>query len=157
MDFSAIHLHLALNHSPLFAQIFALCLILFGLIRRRREFVTAALVVTIIAAVCGFLADQTGGRAADLVTKANPPIAGVDTSLIREHGQAAEWVLITSGICAVIAIIALFLGRRGARPRWIEIVLAVLILHALTVSARTALLGGRIHHQEVRPVSSGTP
>ena len=150
MDFSAVHLHLILNHSPLFAQIFAFCLLLFGLIRRRREFVTAALVVTIIAAVCGFLADQTGGRAADFLTKANPPIAGVDTSLIRDHGLAAEWVVITSGICAAVAIVALFMGRRGARPRWIEIVLAILLLHALTVTARTALLGGRIHHQEVR-------
>ena len=38
MDFSAVHIHLAINHSPLFAELFALCLILFGLLKKRREF-----------------------------------------------------------------------------------------------------------------------
>jgi hypothetical protein len=34
-----------------------------------------------------------------------------------------------------------------------EIVIAILIFWSLTVVARTALLGGRIHHPETRPVS----
>jgi len=39
MDFSAIHIHLAINHSPLYAELFALCLILFG---RRKGWVNDA-------------------------------------------------------------------------------------------------------------------
>src|SRR5258708_17782863 len=93
MDFNAAHIHLAINHSPLFAEIFAFCLIVFGLWRARREFVTAALVVAIIAALCGVAADLSGDKAADLLTKANPPIAGVDTKLIGEHDDAAGGVI----------------------------------------------------------------
>jgi len=155
MDLSAVHIHLAINHSPLFAELFALCLMIFGLWKRRREFVTAGLVVAIIAALCGVAAHLTGGRAADFLINANPPIAGVDTKLIGEHDDAAEYVLISSGITAVLAIVALFIGyRRGARPRWLEIVIAIFIFWSLTVVARTALLGGRIHHQETRVSAS---
>src|SRR5258706_15606582 len=89
MDFSAVHIHLAINHSPLFAEIFAFCLIIFGLWKRRGEFVTAALVVAIIAALCGIATDLSGDGAAKFLTKANPPIAGVDTKLIGEHDDAA--------------------------------------------------------------------
>lgn len=158
MDFSAVHLHLAINHSPLYAEIFAFCLILFGLLKARREFVTAALVVAIVAALCAIGADLTGDGAAHFLTNAKPPIAGVDTKLIKEHDLAAGFVLISSCVTAVLAIVALFIGhRRGTRPRWLEIVIAIAIFWSLTVVARTALLGGRIHHQEVRAVSGGTP
>jgi len=154
MDFSAVHIHLAINHSPLFAELFAFCLMIFGLWTRRREFVTAGLVVAIIAALCGIATDRTGDGAADFLTKANPPIAGVDTKLIHEHDLAAGYVVISSCITAVLAIAALFIDhRKGSRPRWLEIVIAILIFWSLTVVARTALLGGRIHHQETRPVS----
>jgi hypothetical protein len=144
MDFSAVHIHLAFNHSPLYAELFALCLVIFGLSKAKRDFVTAGLVVAIIAALCGIAADLSGDGAANFLTKANPPIAGVDTKLIKEHD--------------VMAIVALFIGhKRGVRPRWLEVVIAIAILWSLTVVARTALLGGRIHHQEVRAVSGGTP
>ena len=157
MDFSAVHVHLAINHSPLYAELFALCLILFGLLKRRREFVTAAFVVAIIAALCGIAADLTGDGAADFMKNAKPPIAGVDTTLIKEHDLAAGYVVISSCITGVLAIVALFIGhRRGMRPRWLEVVIAIAILWSLTVVGRTALLGGRIHHPEVRAVS-GTP
>lgn len=155
MDFSPVHIHLAINHLPLYAELFALCLILFGLLKKRREFVTAAFIVAIIAALCGIAADLTGDGAADFLANAKPPIAGVDTKLIHEHDLAASFFVGASCITGVIAIVALFIGhRRGTRPRWLEIVIAVLIAWALSVAARTAFLGGRIHHPEVRAVSS---
>ncbi|MEA2338622.1 MAG: hypothetical protein QOE82_2629 [Thermoanaerobaculia bacterium] len=158
MDFSGVHLHLAINHSPLFAELFALCLILFGLLKKRREFVTAALVVSIVAALCAIASDLTGDKAADFVSHANPPIAGLDKTLIKEHDLAAGFCVISSCITGVAAIIALFLGyRRGSRPRWLEIVIAILIAWALSVAGRTALLGGRIHHEEVRALAVHTP
>jgi len=157
MDFSAVHIHLAINHSPLYAELFALCLILFGLLKKRREFVTAAFVVAVIAALCGIAADLSGDRAADFLANAKPPIAGVDTKLVGEHDTAASFFVTFSCITGVASIIALVIGhRRGTRPRWLEIVIAILIAHALSVAARTAFLGGRIHHQEVRAVSDSS-
>jgi hypothetical protein len=157
MDFSVTHIHLAINHSPLFGEFFALCLAVFGLLKARREFVTAGLVVAIIAALCAIGADLSGDGAADFLTKANPPIAGVDTKAIGPHDDAAGWFLTVSCITGGLAIIALFVGhRRGTRPRWLEVVIVIAILISLAAAGRTALLGGRIHHPEERPASSGS-
>lgn len=153
MDFTAVHIHLAINHSPLFAEIFAFCLAIFGLLKARREFVTAGLIVAIIAAVCGFVAMQSGDKAADYLLNAKPPIAGVDTKLIGEHDDAAGYFLIFSCITGVLAIVALFIGhRRGTRPRWLDWVLVFLMLDCTAIAARTAYLGGQIHHPEVRAI-----
>jgi hypothetical protein len=158
MDFSAVSVHLAINHSPLYGELFALCLVIFGLIKRRREFVTAALFVCIIAALFGIWADMTGDRAADFVSHANPPLAGVDKTLIKEHDVAASFFVGSSCISGFLAIVVLFVGhRRGMRPRWMEVVMAILIAHSLSVAGRTALLGGRIHHEEVRALAVHTP
>jgi hypothetical protein len=150
-----VQIHLAINHSPLFAMLFAFFFLLIGMIIRKRGIATAGLVITIVAALCGIATYVTGDQAADII-KDGPAIAGLDKSLIKEHDQAATFVVISSCITAGLAIVALFLGRnKPERPRWIEIVVLVFILWSVSVVARTALLGGRIHHPEVRPVASG--
>jgi len=124
------------------------------LIKKRREFVTAGLVVCILAALCGIAAYLAGDGAADFISHANPPIAGVDKTLINEHNLAANFFLGSSCITGFLSIVVLFIGHsRGTRPRWMEVVMAILIAHSLSVAGRTALLGGRIHHEEVRALS----
>ena len=152
---NAMHLHLAINHSPLYATMFAFFFVLVGMIIKNRTIVTAGLIIAILSALCGIAADLTGDQAAQAIDH-SPPIAGVDKTLIREHDQAAGFVVISSCVTAVFAIATLFVGKkRGARPRWMEVVTIVLLLWSLSVVARTALLGGRIHHPEVRAVVSG--
>jgi uncharacterized membrane protein len=146
----ADHLHLAINHSPLYAETFAFILLLIGTIRRNRTLVTAGLVTAIVAALCGYLASSTGDGAAYILQHANPPIAGVDTQAIGLHNQAATFVLISGSITGTAAIIALW-----KRRRWLEIVIIVLAFWSITVAVRVALLGGRIHHPEVRAVVRG--
>ena len=150
-----MHLHLAINHSPLYATMFAFFFVLIGMIIRNRTIVTAGLVISIVAALCGGAAYLTGDQAADLVDH-SPPIAGVDKTMIKEHDQAATFVVLSTCITAAFAIATLFVGRkRGANPRWMEVVTAVLLLWSLSVVIRVALLGGRIHHPEVRAVVRG--
>lgn len=144
----AEHLHLAINHSPLYSEVFAFFLLLIGVIRRNRTLVTAGLVMAIVAGVCGAAAYWTGDAAADVVQKAN--IAGVDTQTIGLHELAAKFGLASTAIVGVVAIITLW-----RRRRWLEIVLIVLSFWSVTVIVRVALLGGRIHHPEVRDVLHG--
>jgi hypothetical protein len=141
---SYVHLHLAINHSPLFATLFGTFLLLIGMIKRNRSVATAGLVFAIVAAVCAGAAYFTGDHAADII-KDSPPIAGLDPSLIREHELAAGFCLVSSCITAAAAIATLFVRRR-----WLEVVVLVLILWSLSVAMRTAFLGGLIHHPEVR-------
>ena len=152
---SPVHLHLAINHSPLYCEAFAFFLLLVGILRRNRTLVTTALVVTIIAAICGIVADKSGDGAEHYLRKANPPLAGVDLDAIREHEEAAGWFVTPACVTAVAAIVALWWGARRERPRWLEIVILVAIAFCLSIIVRVALLGGRIHHQEVRAVVSG--
>jgi len=152
---NAMHLHLAINHSPLYATMFAFFFVLIGMIVRNRTVVTAGLIIAVVAALCGIAADLTGNQADEAIDK-SPPIAGVDKTMIKEHDEAATWVLISSCVTAGLAIITMIVGkRRGQRPRWMEVVVAVFLLWSLSVVARTALLGGRIHHPEVRAVVHG--
>ena len=149
------HIHLAINHSPLYAETFAFFLLLIGVIRRNGTLITTGLVMAIIAALCGYAADWSGNGAADILKNANPPIAGVDTNAIGLHDEAATFVLISGSITGAAAIVALWWGRRGTRPRWLEILIIVLALWSVSVIVRVALLGGRIHHPEVRAVIRG--
>lgn len=152
---NAVHLHLAINHSPLYATLFAFFFVVIGMILRNRTVVTAGLVITIIAALCGIAAYWSGDQAADIIDH-SPPIAGVDKTMIGIHDQAATFVVVSTCISAAFAIAAMILGRRrGARPRWMEVVMAVLLLWSISVVVRVALLGGRIHHPEVRAVVRG--
>lgn len=149
-----VHLHLAINHSPLYFELFAFVLLLIGVLRRQRALVTAGLVIAIFAGAAGSLAAWSGDGAAMVLHK-GPPIAGVDLEMIKEHDLAAGFFVIFGWIAAAFSLLALIVGkRRGERPRWMEWVAVVLTLHCLTVAGRTAFLGGRIHHPEVRAVSS---
>jgi len=146
----AMNIHLAINHSPLYATMFAFFFVLIGLLKRNRTIVTAGLIIAMIAALCGVAAYLSGDEAADLIDK-SAPIAGVDKTMIHEHDLAAGFVLLSSGVAAVFAIVVLVVGRkRGAVPRWMDVVMVIILLWSLSVVARTAQLGGRIHHPEVR-------
>jgi xanthine/uracil permease len=143
------HIHLAINHSPLYATLFAFFFVLIGTIMRNRSIITAGLIIAIIAALCAIAADFTGDQASDIIDH-SPPIAGVDKTLIGVHDQAATWAVTSTCICGGVAVIAFFFRRR-----WLEILLIVLLAWSFAVVARTALLGGRIHHPEVRAVVRG--
>ena len=150
-----VHIHLAINHSPLYSELFAFFLMLLGITRKNRTLATAGLVLCIVAALCGVTADLTGDQAKDIIAKA-PPIAGVEKALIEPHDSAATNFLIVASITGALALVALYLGRGGrVRPPWSEWLVTVLVLVSLVLAGYTALLGGRIHHPEVRSLITG--
>jgi len=149
-----VHVHLAINHSPLYASLFAFGVLLVGMMIRNRSVATSGLVIAIIAALCAIATYTTGDQAKDIIDS-SPPIAGVEKTMIGPHEDAAGWFITASCVTGVLAIVALFLGRKRERPRWVEFVVMIALLFCLTVVARTAVLGGRIHHPEVRAVVGG--
>lgn len=152
---SALHLHLAINHSPLYAETFAFFLLLIGLIRRNRTLVTSGLVTAIVAALCAIAAFSSGDEASNILQHMKPPIAGVETTAIGPHEEAADFFLTAACITGGLAIVALWWGRRRERPRWLDVVILIAVAFSLSIGLRVALLGGRIHHPEVRAVVQG--
>jgi hypothetical protein len=151
----AAHLHLAINHAPLYAELFAFVILVAGLIWRKRDLVMVGLLLVIVGAIAAFAADQTGDRAAHMI-KQGAPIAGLDTKLIKEHDQSAGYFLTAALITGGLAILSLIISkRRGGGLGWLDTLIAVAALLSFVIAARTALLGGRIHHPEVRPAAEG--
>ena len=120
MNLSLVDLHLALNHSPLFGELFAFALMAIGLLSRKQTLVTAGLVIAILSAGCAYAAVYTGDGAESFI-KQSPPIPGVDKALIEPHAQAADYLATASYITAGLAFISLIIGWRRAsgRFRWL--------------------------------------
>lgn len=137
------HLHLLLNHAPLFGTIFGAALLAYALLRRT-ELTRPALYVLFLSGLAALAAYFTGEPAAEAL--ANAP-----ESLVDRHEDLAGLATVVSAVVAVAALAALVAGRRlPAMARWLDGTVLALALGATGLLAWTANLGGQIQHPEVR-------
>lgn len=142
---NAATIHLAVNHLALFAVLFAIPLLLWGLTRGSRDLVTAGLVLGIVVGAGGAMAGWSGERAEDVVEQ----IPAVSDDAIDEHEAAAKFAVWVGAALAVASLTGLLTARRtDALPRSTTIVALALAVLMLAVVARTAWLGGMIRHPE---------
>ena len=146
MPLTGVHIHLLVNHAPVFGSLFALALLVASYfyapdVLRRTGF--AVLIVTALAALIAFLT----GDSAQHAIRGFP---GVVRSMIDEHEEMGESSFIVASVVGALALIVLVWWRSRPIPR---VATLVLLLGSVIVSgmmAYTALLGGRIRHSEVR-------
>ena len=143
---NAAHVHLVVNHIPLFAALFGGALLAFGLWKNEPALKSAGLVLGLIAGLSAFAAVQSGGRAEDIVED----LAGTNEVALEQHEEAAEltqWAAILLGVVSLVGL-ALPKDRGSMRTRveWLAIALFVV---TLAMVARTANLGGPIRHPEI--------
>lgn len=145
--FSGAHLHLLVNHAPIFGCVFAFLLLVASYFAAPDIFRRTAFVILIITAIAGLLADKTGEPAEDAI-RGYP---GVKRQLIHDHEDMAEKAWKLAAVLGVVSLGALVRWRRTPVPRGVA--------HAMVVASAfvgggmiyTGLLGGRIRHTEVRP------
>lgn len=150
------HVHLLLNHAPLFALIGALLLIVGALLRRSDAVVRAGLLMAVAGALITIPAYLSGEPAEEAVEH----LQGVNEQAIEAHEDAAMFALIASSIAGVTALAGLYLGRTSERRlRQLAIVTAVVAVWGITVAARVNNLGGQIRHPEIgqTTVENGQP
>jgi len=135
-----VHIHLAINHSPLYATLFAFFFVLIGAIIRNRTVVTAGLIIAIIAALAAIATDLTGDQAAHII-KSSPPIAGLDPQLIQRARRS----------CRMVPDLIVHRWRRGADRALLS---APLARNRRDRSARVVLLRRRPHRTSRRAHSS---
>jgi len=147
-------IHLALNHLPLFGAFFGFLLLLVALLRKSRDLKQAGLWLCLAAALAAVPTYLTGEPAEDRVEG----VPGVAQELIEEHEESALWALVGIEILGVASLAGLYLSRKtGEVPdRFIQTCL-ILALLAVAIVARTAYLGGQIHHPEIRAGVSSAP
>jgi len=141
------HLHLLLNHLPIIGVPFVAALLAWGLLRRSRDLIRAALGAAVIVAALSYPVFLTGEPAEERVEDST----WSNHDLIHEHEERAEAALIGILLTGGVAVFALWQSRGGRPP--VRPVAGV-TLAGLTLSAGllawTALAGGRIRHDEIR-------
>ena len=145
--FSQTHLHLMVNHLPVFGSIIAVVLLGWALVAHSRELTRAGLVLAIVCGIGGFVAKETGEGAEDQLET----LPWFNRDLVHEHEEAADLAFITLALAGAAAVVTL-VRMRGGRPARLEtgITLALLVI-GFAATAKTALEGGKIRHEELRP------
>lgn len=144
---NSAHAHLLLNHLPVLGTAFGIFLLLFALARRSDELKRVGLGVFVIAALTAVPTYLTGEPAEDIVER----LPGISKPIIEEHEEAAEAAAAALGVLGAMSLAGLVRFRRSAcLPHWLSVSSLVLALVVAGLMTRTASLGGRIHHLEIR-------
>lgn len=144
---NAAHIHLVVNHLPLFAVLIGGGLLAFGMVANQTALTRAAFVLGVVAAIGAVVSVQSGERAEDIVEE----YAGVSEDAIHDHEEAAEgaqWAVVALGLVSLLGLVA---PKSSARVRsaaeWAALALSVV---SIALLARAANLGGLIRHPEIR-------
>jgi len=144
--FSGAHLHLLVNHAPIFGSLFALALFVASYFTSAEVLRRTAFVILIGTAIAGAAADLSGDAAEEAVRG----LPGVRREDIDAHKQMGDKTYVLADVLGVLALGALVRWRR--RPVPASATLAAVLATALVGGAfvYTGLLGGQIRHTEVR-------
>jgi uncharacterized membrane protein len=145
--FTGAHLHLIVNHSPIFGSLFALALLVASYFTSADVFRRTAFVVLIATAIAGAAADLSGDAAEEAVKG----LPGVKRELIDAHSHMGDKAYILAGILGVLALVALIRWRRRPIPASATLIAVLATAFVGGAFAYTAFLGGQIRHTEVRP------
>ena len=142
---NAAHLHLILNHAPVFDVFFALVLLGVGRLRRSEDLTRLGLLAVVVSAAAALGAMLTGEPAEEAVEH----LAGITERAIHAHEESADLAAIVTYAGGVVALAALLFFRRiRLGPRLTALALVVALV-AFGLMARTANLGGKIRHPEI--------
>ncbi|HSU17398.1 hypothetical protein [Longimicrobium sp.] len=148
MNLNAAHIHLLVNHIPVFGTVFAALLIAWGLLRKSEDVLRLGLAVAVIVAAGTWLVQLTGEPAEHLIAG----MQDVQRRIIHQHEEAAElstWVITAFGVLSLITLVLVH-RRRASGGRALAILSLLTGLAGAGLVARAANLGGEIRHPEIR-------
>ena len=146
------HLHLALNHLPVVGVLFVFLLLALGVCRGSEELKRLALQLSAALFAVAMLVRFTGERAAENLPLDSP--AKQQQQLLQAHEDSADQAVTGMFALAVFSVVGLFCSRKTRiLPAWTMIGAMILCFAVVLLMARSANLGGRIAHPEIRPPS----
>ena len=147
MNLNPAHIHMLVNHIPVFGSIFAALLIGWGLLRKSEEVLRLGLVVAVVIGAATWGVQLTGEPAEHTVIGMHD----VQRRLIHAHeeaGELASYVIAGFGVLALLTL--LLMRRRRGTARALAVVTLVAGLAGFGLVAYAANLGGEIRHPEIR-------
>lgn len=150
---NAAHLHLVLNHAPLFGVLFGASGLAVALARRSDDMARLSLGLLLLAGLIAVPVYLTGEEAEELVEE----IGGISHDVIHEHEKAGQIAAIAAGLLGLVALGGLLGFRRRAVARGFVPFALVGALGAGGWVGYTANLGGQIRHPEIRAGTAAGP
>lgn len=150
------HWHLLLNHVPIFFAGIGLALLLIGIIRESFELKVTSLVCLFLAGSIVIPVAYTGEQAEHLIED----YGGIDDPLMEQHEETGET---TRNVVIFLGLLALgsagFYFRSNGLPNWYLYVVLVVGIVGMYYLVKTATLGGKARHVEIRSptISTQTP
>lgn len=145
--FSGAHLHLLVNHAPIFGCVFAFVLLVASYFAAPDVLRRTAFLVLVVTAISGVLADQTGEPAEDAI-RGYP---GVKRQIIHDHEDMGEKAWKLAAVLGIVSAGALYRWRGRPIPRGATHAMVLATAFVGGAMVYTGLLGGRIRHTEIRP------
>lgn len=146
------HLHLLLNHIPILLPLFAIPVLIWGIVKKQEQLARLAYIAFIVAAVVTAPVFYAGEETEDVIED----IAPDSKSFIHDHEDAAEWARISVIVTGLFSIGGLFWSiKKKSNPTWLMYTVLVLSLVTSGTMAWTALTGGEIRHTEIRADTVG--
>lgn len=144
---NAPHWHLVLNHLPVVGMLFGTGLLAFAVWRKSEELLRTIFGFLVVVALTGVPVYLTGEPAEMSIMEA----PGFEEALANAHHRAATVALTAVLIVGAVALAALlFFRKTPVLPRWVKWVVLGLAIAATALLGRTANLGGKIRHPEIR-------
>lgn len=146
------HIHLMLNHLPLFTGLMGICLLIYSLITKNKSFEKLYLILFIISALSIIPTYFSGERSEEIVEH----IKGVSESLIHPHEEMAEKALALTIFLGILSLWKLFMKSEDKLSKMLTNLIIISSLISLGLIGNTAYLGGQIRHSEISSGSNMT-
>jgi hypothetical protein len=150
---NAAHIHLVVNHAPLFAAIFGTVLVAYAMERRQRAVQIVGYSTLIVAEIAAAVAYATGGGAEHAVEG----LPGVTEALVERHQYVATVALIVTALLGSLGIAGLYQAVRGSSSGAVAYAAVTVGCAAFLILGYASNLGGQIRHTEIRASSSTNP
>jgi uncharacterized membrane protein len=145
--FSAAHVHLLVNHFPIFGSIFMLILFSIALVFKNGFLQKLSLWFLAGIALATAVTYISGEVAASAVEELPQSL----DEMITLHDQAAVYGLVLMIIAGIVSLGGIILYRkRPVLPLYMRISVLVVLLLSVVVMIYVGFLGGQIMHPEIR-------
>jgi len=142
---NAAHLHLLLNHLPIFLPLFGLIILIIGIVFKSEIVKRVSLAMFVFTGLFAFIASSTGEGAEEIVEELKR-----SHDLIHEHEEAAETFALLSYVLAMFSIVAFWFNWKKHPFKDLSMYIALLIsVIVIYFSYPTGQSGGEITHPEV--------
>lgn len=140
------HIHLLINHLPVFGSILGALVLAYGLWTESNDTKIASYGLFILSSIGAGIAYLTGEAAEERVEN----IRGVLESTIERHEDFALFALISLIILGVAFVLGIFITLKKSRfTKTTAFVILLISLVSFALVARTGYLGGQIRHTEI--------